>query len=97
MSMVSRSYHQAIVKGLNNGLANKDKVITYIKATEFAKRKSFQNVIDVQGENITKLNLKIAELNSAIAELKGKLWTPFTQVISADRQGNPKSFLVEKI
>ena len=74
-----------------------DKEIVQIKANEFAKRKSFQNVIDIQSEHIAKLNLKIAEMDSAIAELKGKLWTPFTQVISADRQGNPKSFLVEKI
>ena len=67
-----------------------EKEIIQIKADEFAKRKNFQMVIDIQRK-------QIGELNSAIAELKGKLWTPFTQVISADRQGNPKSFLVEKI
>lgn len=65
-----------------------DKEIIKIKANEFAKRQNFQTVIDNQ-------SLKIRELNSVIAELKGKLWTPFTQVISADRQGNPKTFLVE--
>lgn len=67
-----------------------DKEIIKIKANEFAKRQNLHTVIDNQ-------SLKIAELNSAIAELKGKLWTPFTQVISADSQGNPKTFLVEEI
>lgn len=90
MSMVSRSYHLAVVQGLSKDLANLIKSTTLCMANEHSKRQNLQSVIDNQSK-------QIGELNSAIAELKGKLWTPFTQVISADRQGNPKSFLVGKI
>ena len=90
MSMVSRSFHIHMTEQYSKRIKQLEKEIILIKAHEHGKRKNFQVVIDNQ-------SLQIRELNSAIAELKGKLWTPFTQVISADRQGNPKSFLVEKI
>lgn len=90
MSMVSRSYHLDVTQELGKQIRALEKRVTETKVIEFAKRKNFQMVIDNQSK-------QIGELNSVIAELKGKLWTPFTQVISADRQGNPKSFLVGKI
>ncbi|MGL4353234.1 MAG: hypothetical protein ACRCTP_04780 [Aeromonas popoffii] len=88
MSMVSRGYHLHTTQLLNLRIRRLEKEAILIKAHEHGKRQNFQTVIDNQ-------SLQIRELNSAIAELKGKLWTPFTQVISADRQGNPKTFLVE--
>ena len=97
MTMVSKSYHTHITKELCKQISDLEKQVAGTKALEFAKRKSFQEVIDIQGEHIRKLQLQLAESESAIAELKGKLWTPFTQVISADRQGNPKTFRVEAI
>lgn len=97
MSMVSRGYHLYVTKELSKQINDLEKQVTGTKALEFAKRKSFQGVIDIQSERIHKLQLKLTASESAIAELKGKLWTPFTQVISADRQGNPKTFLVEEI
>lgn len=97
MSMVSRGYHLHVTQELGKQIRALEKQISVTKSTEFAKRKSFQEVIDVQSEYIHKLKSKLAESDSAIAELKGKLWTPFTQVISADRKGHPKTFLVEAI
>ena len=90
MSMVSRGCHLHVTKHLCKKIRTLESDALLIKSNEFAKRQNFQMVIDNQSK-------QIGELNSAIAELKGKLWTPFTQVISADRQGNPKTFLVEEI